>query len=97
MSDDDDEARAGSGVWDASDPGHSELVQMRIRIIALENLVLAILAKSSSDVWKMVRTRAGEIQSRGDVAEQPLTRHASDEMLKLLARAERRASTRAAQ
>ncbi len=79
-----------SGVWDASDPGHAELVQMRIRVIALENLVLAILAQSDEGILQKVRERADEIRSRDDASEHPLTEHARTEMLKLLARAERR-------
>ena len=78
------------GQWDASDPGHAELVQMRIRVIALENLVLAILAQSDGNVRQEVRKRADEIQPREDAVDHPLTEHARAEMLKLLARAERR-------
>ena len=78
-----------TGVWDASDPGHAELIQMRIRVIALENLVLAILAQSDDDVRQKVRERANEIEPREDASEHPLTGHARTEMLKLLARSER--------
>jgi hypothetical protein len=80
------------GAWDASHPGHAELVQMRIRVIALENLVLALLAQSDAGVRQQVRERADEIPPRDDASEHPLTEHARTEMLKLLARAERRSS-----
>lgn len=79
-----------TGTWDASDPGHAELVQMRIRLIALENLVLALLAQSGQEVRQDVRDRADEIRPRAESSEHPLTELARTEMLKLLARAERR-------
>lgn len=88
--DDAEKATNKTGVWDASDPGHAELVQMRIRMIALENLVLAILASSDDGVRQTVRDRAAEIHPYGDASDHPLTEHARDEMLRLLARAERR-------
>jgi hypothetical protein len=81
-----------AGAWDASHPGHAELVQMRIRVIALENLVLALLTQSDEVVRQRVRDRADEIHPRDDASEHPLTEHARIEMLKLLARGERRGS-----
>lgn len=78
-----------TGSWDASDPGHAELVQLRIRMIAAENLLLAILAESSEAVRQNVRRRASEIQPREGATDHPLTEHAAIEMNRLLGRAER--------
>lgn len=88
-----DQDERNSGSWDASDPGHAELVQLRIRMIAVENLLLALLAESSDDVRQKVRARAAEILPRDGASDHPLTEHAADEMLRLLARAERRSET----
>ncbi len=85
-----EKATHSADVWDAGDPGHAELVQMRIRMIALENIVLAILSRSDDGVRQKVRERAAEIHPRDGAAAHPLTEHAGDEMLRLLARAERR-------
>lgn len=90
MSGDSERERNSLGSWDASDPGHAELVQMRIRIIALENLVLAMLAGADKSVYRQVRDRADEIQPRAGASEHPLTELARNEMLRLLERAERR-------
>lgn len=79
-----------SGAWDASDPGHAELVQMRIRMIATENLILAILSEASEEVRQSVRDRAVEIAPRRGSSDHPLTHFAQKEMLSMLARAERR-------
>tara|TARA_R110000824_G_scaffold203676_1_gene388204 strand:+ start:1255 stop:1536 length:282 start_codon:yes stop_codon:yes gene_type:complete len=79
-----------AGVWDARDPGHSELVQLRIRVIALENLMQALLSQSDGAVRQEVRERADEIQSHDDASDHPLTEYAKSKMLKLLARADRR-------
>lgn len=78
-----------SGTRDASGPGDAELVQLRTRTIALENLLLAILAESSDAVRQNVLRRASEIQPREGATDHPLTRHAAEEMKKLLERAER--------
>lgn len=86
----DQNATGNVGVWDASDPGHAELVRMRIRMIALENIVLAILARSDDGVRQKIRERAAEIHPRDGAAAHPLTEHAGDEILRLLARSERR-------
>lgn len=85
-----DQGERSAGGWEVSDPGHAELVQLRIRMIAAENLLLALLAESSDDVRRKVRARAAEIQPRDTASDHPLTERAADEMLRLLARAERR-------
>ena len=85
-----DEADTLHQSWDVSEPGHAELVQMRIRVIALENLMFAVLAQSDKTVWQRVRERAEEIRPRADAEDHPLTELARKEMLQLLERAERR-------
>ena len=37
------------GSWDIPEPDHAELVQMRIRLITLENIVLGLLSGASDE------------------------------------------------
>lgn len=90
MDSDGNETPGVDGHWDASEPGHAELVQMRIRMIAMENLLLAVLAGSDQETRRRVRERADEIRPRPDAVDHPLTELARAEMLRLLERAERR-------
>ena len=90
MNRDENEKSDLDGHWDASEPGHAELVQLRIRMIAMKNLLLAVLAGSDQVTRKRVRERADEIRPRPDAVDHPLTELARAEMLRLLERAERR-------
>jgi hypothetical protein len=67
----------------------TECAQLRIRIIALENLVVALLAQAPERQLAMVREMATHISPRpGFTAHRP-TLHAADEMRSLVARAGR--------
>jgi hypothetical protein len=59
-------------------------------MIAMENLLLAVLAGSDQETRRRVRERADEIRPRPDAVDHPLTELARAEMLRLLERAERR-------
>jgi hypothetical protein len=64
-----------------------ELVQLRIRVIALENLVIALLAESSDRQLNVAREMAAYISPRSGSAHHPLTIQASAQMVDLVERA----------
>ena len=66
---------------------NTELVQLRIRVIALENLVIAFLAQASESQLYLVREMAGFISPRPGFTQHPLTIHASAQMIDLVERA----------
>lgn len=67
----------------------TECAQLRIRIIALENLVIALLAQAPEHQLALVRKMATHISPRpGFTAHRP-TLHAADEMRSLIVRANR--------
>lgn len=67
----------------------TECAQLRIRIIALENLVIALLAQAPEHQLALVREMATHISPRpGFTAHRP-TLHAADEMRSLIVRASR--------
>jgi len=66
---------------------NAELVQLRIRVIALENLVIALLAQASERQLDLVREMAAYISPRPGFTHHPLTIHAADQMIDLLERA----------
>ena len=83
----------GSGTTpQAQDQGTSdvlhnaELVQLRIRVVALENLVIALLA-TTSNAQSLARDMAQYISPRSGHTEHPLTRHAASSMNHLIDRA----------
>ena len=66
---------------------NSELVQLRVRVIALENVVISLLAQSSDRQLDRVRDVAAYIVPRAGFTPHPLTIHAAAEMVRLVARA----------
>ena len=64
-----------------------ELVHLRVRVIALENIVIALLAESSDRQLDHVREIAAGISPRPGFTEHPLTVHAADHMIQLVERA----------
>jgi hypothetical protein len=66
---------------------NSELVHLRIRVIALENVVIALLAESADRQLEHVRELAAYISPRAGFTEHPLTIHAADYMIQLVERA----------
>ena len=65
----------------------AELVQLRIRVIALENLVISLLAKSSDRQLDLVREMAAYISPRPGFTPHRLTIRAAAEMIHLVERA----------
>ena len=71
---------------DVSQPANIELVQLRIRIIALENLVITLLAEASDRQLMLVREMAEFILPRPGFTQHPLTIHAAAQMIDLVER-----------
>jgi hypothetical protein len=85
----------GHGEGLSSDAGQSEipplnnaeLVQLRVRVIALENLVISLLAQSPGRQLDLVREMAAYISPRPGFTPHPLTIRAAAEMIHLVERA----------
>ncbi|MBA3623031.1 MAG: hypothetical protein H0W48_00885 [Methylibium sp.] len=66
---------------------NAELVQLRIRVIALENLMIALLSEDTEPRHQRVREMAAYISPRPGFTHHPLTIHAAAQMLSLVERA----------
>lgn len=66
---------------------NAELVQLRIRVIALENLIIALLAEGSDRQVALAREVAAYISPRPGCTHHPLTIHAASHMIDLIERA----------
>ena len=76
-----------SATSDIPELTNTELVQLRIRVIALENLVIALLADAPGQQLDLVREMAAHISPRPDSVSHPLTIHAATQMVQLVDRA----------
>ncbi len=68
---------------------NTELVQLRVRVIALENIVLALLADQPAGTYDKVREMAELISPREDATQHPLTIEAALHMNRFADRAAR--------
>ena len=66
---------------------NAELVQLRIRVIALENLIIALLADASERQLDLAREMAAYISPRPGSTHHPLTVHAAAQMVDFVERA----------
>jgi hypothetical protein len=66
---------------------NTELVQLRVRVIALENLIIAMLAEASDRQLDLIREMATFISPRPGFTHHPLTIHAAVHMIDLVERA----------
>lgn len=73
----------------ALDMSNAELVALRVRVIALENLLIALLATASNQQLELAREMAGYISPRPGFTHHPLTVHAATHMIDLLERSSR--------
>jgi hypothetical protein len=69
------------------DLANAELVTLRIRVIALENLMISLLATASDDQRRLAREMAGYISPRPGFTQHPLTLHDAAHMVNLVERA----------
>lgn len=67
---------------------NTELVQLRVRVIALENLVISLLADASDLQLDHAREMAAYISPRSGVTHHALTIHAAEHMVDLVERAQ---------
>jgi hypothetical protein len=88
---DDARSRSGSGEWKLDVPHltNAELVQLQVRVIALENLLIALLAEASDEQLDLVREMAAYISPRPGYTPHRLTLLAASEMISLVERATR--------
>ena len=68
---------------------NAELVQLRVRVIALENLVISLLAEAPDRQLDLAREMAAFISPRPGFTHHPLTIHAAAQMIDLVDRAGR--------
>ena len=66
---------------------NAELVQLRVRVIALENLVISLLAEAPDRQLDLAREMATFISPRPGFTLHPLTIHAATQMIDLVDRA----------
>ena len=66
---------------------NAELVQLRVRVIALENLVIALLADAGDRQITLAREMAAYISPMPSFTHHPLTIHAASHMIDLVERA----------
>jgi len=66
---------------------NTELVQLRIRVIALENLLIALLAVVPDDTIAEAKNMVAFISPRPGSTHHPLTLHAATQMTDLIGRA----------
>jgi hypothetical protein len=80
-------SESGDARWDAPQLTNTELVQLRIRVIALENVLIALLANATDRDLDLVREMAAYISPRPGFTQHPLTIHAAAQMIQLVERA----------
>lgn len=73
--------------WDIPALSDAELIQLRIRVIALENIVLSLLSKASEEQLENIADMADFISPRLGGTQHPLTIHAATQMNQLVDRA----------
>jgi hypothetical protein len=70
------------------DLGNAELVQLQLRVIALENLVMALLANAPRETAELARAIAANISPRPGRTPHHLTLRGAGQMIHLLKRAQ---------
>ena len=81
------ESTAGLTAADIPELSNTELVQLRVRVIALENLVTALLSGAPERQHALVRAMAAQISPRPGMTPHPLTTQAASHMNELVDRA----------
>lgn len=73
----------------APEMSNADLVALRVRVIALENLLIALLVTASDEQLELARDMAGYISPRPGFTHHPLTIHAAAHMIDLIERSSR--------
>jgi hypothetical protein len=71
------------------DMSNADIVALRVRVIALENLLISLLATASDQQLELAREMAGYILPRPGFTHHPLTIHAAAHMIDLVERSSR--------
>lgn len=79
---------SNEGQSEVDQSSNTELVQLRTRVIALENLLIALLAGASEPQRTLARDMATYIAPRLGFTPHPLTIHAAAQMIHLVERSE---------
>jgi hypothetical protein len=81
----------GTGKEQLSLPemSNADLVALRIRVIALENVLISLLATASNEQLELAREMAGYISPRPGFTHHPLTIRAAAHMIDLIERSSR--------
>lgn len=77
---------SGENPYDVLPLTDAELVQLRVRVIALENLVITLLAEGSERQLEIAREMAAYISPRPGFTQHRLTTHAAAHMIDLIER-----------
>jgi hypothetical protein len=80
---------SGEEPTDIPELTNAELVALRIRVIALENLLISLLSTASDHQLEVAREMAGYISPRPGFTHHPLTIHAAAHMVDLVERSSR--------
>ena len=78
---------SGDAFANVPELSHTELIRLRMRVIALENLVMALFAGATSRQHDLAREMATYIAPRPGFTAHPLTIQAAHQMIHLLGRA----------
>lgn len=73
----------------AREMSNADLVALRVRVIALENLLISLLSTASDQQLELAREMAGYISPRPGFTHHPLTIHAAAHMIDLIERSSR--------
>ncbi len=68
---------------------NAEIVALRVRVIAMENVLISLLATASDHQLKLIREMADYISPRPGFTPHPLTIHAAEHMVDLVDRSTR--------
>jgi hypothetical protein len=71
------------------DMSNADMVALRVRVIALENLLISLLATASGQQLELAREMADYISPRPGFTHHPLTIHAAAHMIDLIERSSR--------
>jgi hypothetical protein len=77
---------SGAEPIDIPELTNAELVALRTRVIALENLLISLLSTASDHQLEVAREMAGYISPRPGFTQHPLTIHAAAHMVDLVER-----------
>ncbi len=80
---------AGKEQIPAPEMSNADLVALRVRVIALENLLISLLAKASDQQLELAHEMADYISPRPGFTHHPLTIHAAAHMINLIERSSR--------